>query len=88
VEDVDIDGSVLGGAVHVQSVRTISISATGVLSASALGECFLSTALGVVLPLLCMYVFFFILQVSEAVGYCNQKILIACSYHWLAFVST
>jgi hypothetical protein len=37
VEDVDIDGSVLGGAVHVQSVRTISISATGVLSASALG---------------------------------------------------
>lgn len=37
VEDVDIDGTVLGSTVHVQRVRTISISNDGILSASALG---------------------------------------------------
>jgi hypothetical protein len=37
VEDVDIDGVVVGSAVHVQRVRTIKISDTGLLSTSSLG---------------------------------------------------
>lgn len=34
---MDIDGVVVGSAVHVQRVRTIKISDTGLLSTSSLG---------------------------------------------------